>query len=115
MPICVRQADSGNRLRNLVYEAVTLGAIINAGLMSFMAFCAGEGTIMLCMRVWLSAVFVFGVSLFDHGVVVPVAGSTDAVVGIRRFQSASLCIHVTGCTFHASGYVPVRESMPSGS
>lgn len=37
--------------------------------MSFMAFCAGESAIMLCMRVWLSAVFVFGVSLFDHGVV----------------------------------------------
>lgn len=53
--------------------------------MSFMAFCAGESAIMLCMRVWLSAVFVFGVSLFDHGVVVSVAGSTDAVVGIRRF------------------------------
>jgi hypothetical protein len=85
LPICVRQADSGNRLRNLVYKAVTLGTIINAGLMSFMAFCAGESAIMLCMRVWLSAVFVFGVSLFDHGVVVSVAGSTDAVVGIRRF------------------------------
>ena len=45
--------------------------------MSFMAFCAGESAIMLCMRVWLSAVFVFGVSLFDHGVVVSVAGSTE--------------------------------------
>lgn len=87
-------------LRHVVDEIVAAAAVVDAFLMSFVAFGAGKSSFVLGMRIG----FIFAFGLFDHGFVVAVAGGADIEVA----EFLKFIVGRVACfAFHAFCYVPV--------
>ena len=97
----------GARSRHLVFEVVATAAVVDAGLVAFVAFCARECAFVLRMRIGFVAAF----GLLDHGVVVAVA--VDAYVVV----AAGLDLHVgrmARLAFEAALHMAVGKELAVG-